>query len=939
MNHDPDMIRSKRYEEIGNLVRSDVSEVITQWMNAARREQDSAKTAHRDELRNQLPLFLDRLGADLVARGTGREEQLDKAARSHGRERWEKGWKLDELVRDYQLLRIVLLDYLDSVLSRKLGLEEVKAIGLLLDDAIENAVVAYVRHQERDLSESENRSRGTFENAAVGIAHLNLSGQWLQANARFCQFLGYTLDEIKCMTVADCMPADELRGLRERMDDLAKGDVEHFAIETPWLTRSGQGTWANATISLQRTFDDAPLYYILIVEDISDRRRLDDELQNAMAAAEQANRLKSDFVANVSHEIRTPMNAILGMTELALDEELSTDVRDYISTAHDSAKSLLSLINDLLDFSRIEAGKLELESRPFDLWETINETAKALSITASDKGLELLTDVSHKVPRYIKGDSMRLRQVLTNLVSNAIKFTERGEVLIRVGLEAESADHIIIRFSVVDTGIGISLENQERIFAPFTQADASTTRVFGGSGLGLAICVELISKLGGELEVSSEEGQGSEFFFTAPFAKAKAPPELAKRRQSRIERLKGKRAMIVDDNATNRAILEAMLTQMSIHTDSFGDGDTALNRLRIASEAETPYDIVFVDALMPGKDGFSVTEEINKDRQLKPTTVLMLSSADRSTFNDRAKNLAIDGFLDKPVNRRELLEVMSVNVASETQDGNASDKSIVPASLKVLVAEDTPANQKVVQAILRKRGHVVILVNNGREAIDKLCTESFDVVLMDVQMPTVDGYQATAAIREMKDSPSANIPIIAMTAHAMKGDAEKCFEVGMNDYIPKPIDSKRLIQLVEQWGGAEPSEPHGSPMLFKDDTPIAEPEETINKVADFDSALSRLDGNRRLLMDMIGFFQEDVPKLIQTIQSGLSAGDAVQIKRAAHSVKGLAAGFDAELVVRKALEIEQLAAVGQLDEIPQHLPELSKRIVELEGAFAEFEGS
>ena len=932
MNNDPEMIRSKRYEDMGALIASSAAEIIDSWMGAARREQDSAKAAHRDELRNQLPLFLEQLGAELVARGTQREEERDAAARDHGHQRWKHGWKLNELIRDYQLLRIVLLEYLDSNLSRKLDLEEVKAIGVFLDDAIEDAVVTFVGHQEQYLSESEHRSRGTFENAAVGIGHLDLRGRWLQANARLCQMLGYTLDEIKRTSIADCTDAHDQKAQRKHMDELLKGDAEHFAIETRLLTHDGQKTWANVTMSMQRTFAGAPLYYIVVLEDISDRRRLADELQTAMVTAEQANRLKSEFVANVSHEIRTPMNAILGMSELALDEDLAPDVRDYIETAHDSAKSLLSLINDLLDFSRIEAGKLELESSPFELWETIDETAKALSITASDKGLELLTDVSHDVPRYVRGDSLRLRQVLTNLVSNAIKFTERGEVLIRARLELETAEQATVKFSVIDTGIGISQENQERIFVPFAQADASTTRVFGGSGLGLAICVELISKFGGELGVSSEVGQGSEFFFTARFMKTKAPTELMQRRRNQLEQLRGKRVLIVDDNATNRAILEGMLAVVSIHTDSFSDGDAALNRLRIASRSTAPYDIVLVDALMPGKDGFAVAEEINNDPHLMPTTVLMLSSADRSTFNDRAKNLSVDGYLDKPVNRRELLEVIGVSLNAEASAGSTSDTMSVPPSLKVLVAEDTPANQKVVLAILRKRGHNVTLANNGREVIDKLDTESFDVVLMDVQMPTVDGYQATAAIREIKDSPVSQIPIIAMTAHAMKGDAEKCFEVGMNDYISKPIDSKRLVQLVEQWGASELCEPRLVESNDEEPSPDR-PRQALGKVADFEAALARLDGNRQLLMDMIDFFREDVPKLMKAIEAGLSSGDAARIRRAAHSIKGLAAGFDAERVSGRALEIEHLAADDQLDEIPRRLRDLRELIVELETAF------
>ena len=407
MTNDPDVIRSKRYEEIGALIRADAAEVIDAWMSAARREQESAKCAHRAELRNHLPLFLEQLGAEMVSNGTQRDQQRDAAARSHGEHRWEHGWRLDEVIRDYQLLRIVLLDHLDQRLSRNLNLEEFKAIGLLLDEAIEDAVVTFVQHQEQHLSESENRSRGTFENAAVGIGHVDLERNWMQANARLCALLGSTIDELKRSTLDDCVDAEDISVLRERLSELVSGTVEHFTTEMRLVRHDGDKIWTNVTISLHRAFADSFPYYILVIEDITERRRLDEQLQTAMAFAEQANRLKSEFVANVSHEIRTPMNAILGMTELALDEELSAEVRDYIDTAHNSAQSLLSLINDLLDFSRIEAGKLELESAPFDLWETIDDAAKALSLSASDKGLELLTDVSHDVPHYVRGDALR----------------------------------------------------------------------------------------------------------------------------------------------------------------------------------------------------------------------------------------------------------------------------------------------------------------------------------------------------------------------------------------------------------------------------------------------------------------------------------------------------------------------------------------------------
>ena len=683
----------------------------------------------------------------------------DASARSHGRQRWDLGWSLEEVIRDYQVLRVVLLEHLDEQLERKLNLEEIKAIGILLDDAIQHAVVTYVEYQEHHLEESEERSRGTFENAAVGIGHVDLNGTWVRANHRLCSTLGYTDEEMLCTTFEGFANAEDYISLRPAFAQLLDGEINSFSDQLRVRHRDGHEIWVNATISLQRISDRQPLYFIVVVEDIGERRQLDKELEEARIKAEESSRLKSEFVANVSHEIRTPMNAILGMTELALDEDLTPLLRDYLSTAHESAKSLLTLVNDLLDFSRMEAGRLELESTPFDLWQAIDETAKAAGIAAAEKGLELMTDVAANVPRYVKGDPLRIRQIITNLVSNAVKFTEQGEVLVQVQLKEEAAEHSVIHFAVRDTGIGISNSDRERIFAPFTQADASTTRVFGGSGLGLAICTELISQLGGRLDVTSTVGSGSEFFFTARFQKAKPPRELVRRRRDRIDQLAGSRVLIIDDNATNRTIMEGILTRFGIQVDAVDSGELALGRMRTACKSNQPYDVVLVDALMPGTDGYSVIKEINADEQLESTNVLMLSSADRSTFADRAEGLNINGYLDKPVTRRELLEVLSVvKFGSETVDNQGSSVAVIPQALRVLVAEDTPANQKVVQAILRKRGHSTTLVRNGREAIEKLATEQFDVVLMDIQMPTMDGHQATMAIRQLDQTDRANVP-------------------------------------------------------------------------------------------------------------------------------------------------------------------------------------
>lgn len=936
MIQDPDMVRAEHYNEIGKLICQGASDIIEKWSRFSRTEdsQESARLAHRKELRNHLPLFLQQMGNALASIARQGLDGWSRSARCHGKQRWNHGWALDELIRDYQLLRITILDYLDDQLERNLETEEVQALGLLLDDAIQDAVVTYVGYQEQHLAESEDRSRGTFENAAVGIGHVDPRGFWVRANERFCRMLGYSLDELTQTTFDHYAVPGDFLTQRDEFQQLLKGEIDSFSAEICMKHRDARNLWVKVTVSLQRGADDEPLYYIFVVEDISERRRLDIELKQAKNRAEETNRVKSEFVANVSHEIRTPLNAILGMTELALDEELSPLLQDYLNTAHESARSLLSLVNDLLDFSRMEAGRLELEATPFDLWQTVDETAKAVSISAFEKGLELLTDIASDVPRFVKGDALRLRQIITNLLSNAVKFTEQGEVLIRVELSEKNSQQTEIRFAVRDTGIGISSEDKERIFAPFTQADASTTRVFGGSGLGLAICTELISQFGGTLDVTSEVGEGSEFFFTARFQNAKVPRELVKRRKHRMGQLKGSRILIVDDNATNRTILEGDLTRFGINVEVAESGDSAISKMRLASKANQPFDVVLVDALMPGMDGFSVVEEINRCEQLQTTAVLMLSSADRSTFADRLANLHVDCYLDKPVARRELLDVLSyVSFGSDKGDEIESSLSAISQSLKVLLVEDTPANQKVVQAILRKRGHKITLANNGREAIDKLEVESFDVVLMDIQMPTVDGYQATATIRQMEDPERAGVPIIAMTAHAMKGDAGRCIEQGMNDYISKPIDSRRLIELVELWGAS--SSENGDTGGTDSEMP-SKLESGTRKVADFDNALKRMDGNRQLLNDLIDFLRADMPELIAKIEIGVASEDVPSVRRAAHSIKGLAANFDAERVMELAVSIEAAAANGNLEIGIAQLNSLRTAVAELERVLEEY---
>jgi two-component system, sensor histidine kinase and response regulator len=808
---------------------------------------------------------------------------------------------------------------------------ELYSVPLFVDGGVVGDLVLYHDVSERKRTEAaleaakeQAESATTYLNALVETSPLGIVTTDREARVRMCnsafeRLFQYSRSDI-IGTELDSLIAPP--HLIAEATDYTRRTVAGERIHATTQRRRKDGALMDVEMYCVPLFVSGELVGELILyHDVSERKRTEAALEAAKEQAESANQAKSDFLANISHEIRTPMNGIIGMTQLALEAELRPEVREYLDTVKSSADSLLTLLNDILDFSKIEAGKFEFESLPFALRESLGQTMKALGHSAHRKGLELAWQVAPEIPEWLVGDCGRLRQVLVNLVGNAIKFTESGEVVVTAKLGEKTAEKAELEFMVRDTGIGISEDKQGLIFAAFTQADTSTTRKYGGTGLGLAIAQRLVNMMDGAIRVESRLGEGSSFHFNVRLElpdKQFVPPALAD-----PPLLRGMAALIVDDNQTNRSILAETFKQWQMVPQVASNARDALNMLR-GRGRRNRFGLAVVDAQMPEMDGFMLAREIRADPDFIDLPIIILSSTSHPVDRETAMQLRIFASLTKPVQPSELLNAILAAIGAQAPRARAetpaprSIETAVPP-LRILLAEDNPVNRRVATRLLEKQGHTIIVARDGREALAVLERESVDVVLMDVQMPDIDGLEATRTIRWKEKSSGGHIPIISVTAHVMKGDRENCLAAGADEYVSKPLQISELLQAIGRCCPKAKLRRAAAPM-------------PINEV----EILERVQGDRKLLAEIIELFDASSEMSLQQIALSVQAQDANAVARAAHTLKGSIGNFGQGRAYHVTVEIEVAARNGDMTSVASSLPRLHAAIQELKTALGPY---
>jgi two-component system, sensor histidine kinase and response regulator len=658
-----------------------------------------------------------------------------------------------------------------------------------------------VKERTAALAASEERFRLAFEVAGIGMAIVGLKGGFVQVNRALCEIVGYKEDELRTKTFQEITHPDDLDTDLANLKDLLAGLTTSYQMEKRYIHRCGYTVWVRLTVALVRDLQNRPVHFISQIEDITERKRLETNLADARDQALEASRMKSEFLATMSHEIRTPMNGIIGMSGLIMETSLTPEQQEMGSIIRRSGESLLTIINDILDFSKIEAGKLRLEPAPFVLRDLLEENASLLAPQAREKNLEVICEVDPQLAVKLSGDAGRIQQVVTNLLGNAIKFTPRGEVILKATAKEVGELELSVRIEVQDSGIGISEQVKQSLFQPFMQGDGSVTRRFGGTGLGLAISRQLIGLMGGEIGVESQEGRGSTFWFEVTLPRAESawtntadiPPA-------------GFRALVVDDNETNRRIFVAQLDAIGVKVQAAASADEALIALSEALACGRPFHLALLDARMPGMDGLALAAKIRATPELSSLILVMMSSAPPEAFEENLAALKFSAMLTKPVRQaqlnRTLCRLLGRKEAESAPPGTNPPLPLErPRSLNLLLAEDDVANQLVGRLMLEQMGHRVDVVADGIQALQRLAVGSFDAVLLDCQMPGLDGFEVARRIRRGEAGAiDREIPIIALTAHALREDRERCLAAGMNEYASKPFSRREILNCFERCG-------------------------------------------------------------------------------------------------------------------------------------------
>jgi len=781
-------------------------------------------------------------------------------------------------------------------------------------------------------SESKSRLLATIvEQSSEAIWTTDLAGNITSWNAGAAAMFGYGPAEAigHALKVTESTPEAE----QERLQRLAKG--EKFAYDAKAMTASGGAIDIQVALAPLLDEGNRSIGRIAVARDVTQTKRSEEALRFARETAEAANQAKSSFLARMSHEIRTPMNGVLGMTELLLETGLTSTQRKYAETVQRSGKNLLGIINDLLDFSKIEAGKLELETVDMDLRRTIEDIAELLAERAHAKGLDIACSIPPGLITDVRGDPLRLGQVLTNLVGNAIKFTEKGGVVVRVSAVAQAPESVTMRFEVKDTGIGISRESQGRIFKEFSQADGSTTRKHGGSGLGLAISKELVEMMGGEIRVESEAGVGSTFWFTATFERQAMSREGS---PALIGRLTGVRALIVDANAVSSGILRAQISNWEMTAWVAETPKQAIDLLAQAAARGAPYDVALIDLRLPGMDAEQLAATIRGRADMAKVRLIMLTR--RHVDAKHARDSGFDACLVKPVRQTALYDCL-VNVMAGRSTEPAPAPVVhkptfdAPAAMRgeILLVEDNVINQQVALGILQIRGYSVTIANNGREALDMWARHNFDLILMDCAMPEMDGYEATREIRTREQQSGKRVPIVALTANAMAHDRDECLSAGMDDHLAKPFSMQAMQEMLDRW---IPASTVAVPR------PAERAKRPAKQVLDRQvlDELSKMLGNGKtdMLASLINLYLAESPKLVDELKVAANAGDAREIARVAHSLKSCSANVGAMALSRYCAELLTVAKRGDANEARRMVATLESEYASVQEALSmEFE--